>query len=182
MIWASGRTNGVGVIVDETGTPLPSEFMTVLNPEACAAEPNQCEQAYEPHYQVITAQNQVQIYQELVKNPENRFTTSFVAQATTIKDNRLLPKGWTKEGPPGFAADPTWGSRFVTATSPKGNVLEDAAFKMAAAQTRSLPDRIAEEDITRRHRGGDALLPVDPPFLLDGPFSTQTAPMPSGCT
>ena len=138
VLWASGRTNGVGVIVDETGTPLPSEFMTVLNPEACAADPNQCEQAYEPHYQVITAQNQVQIYQELVKNPENRFTTSFVAQATTIKDNRLLPKGWSQRGPAGIRRRPNLGlalrdSHVAQGQCPRGCRVS----RMAAAQTRS---------------------------------------------
>ncbi len=128
VLWASGRSNDLGVIVDGNGAPLPSEFMTVLNPDECAADSAQCEQAYEPHYQTITSEDQVQIYQELVKNPENMFTTSFVAQATTVKDNRLLPIGWTPEGPPGFAQDPTWGPRFVQATTPKGDVLDDSAF------------------------------------------------------
>lgn len=128
VLWASGRTNDLGVIVDGSGTPLPSEFLTLLNPEACEADPEQCEQAYEPHYETITGEDQVQIYQELVKNPENLFTTSFVAQETTVKDNRLLPKGWRPLGPPGFADDPVWGPRFLLATTPKGNVVDDAAF------------------------------------------------------
>jgi hypothetical protein len=177
VVWASGRTNGVGVIVDETGTPLPSEFMTVLNPEACAADSAQCEQAYEPHYQVITEQNQVQIYQELVKNPENRFTTSFLAQAATIKDNRLLPKGWTKEGPPGFAADPTWGPRFVVATSPKGNVLEDAAFQDGSgSDTIIYQIDIPEEIITGGTVAATLYYQSIPPFYLMERFSTADGP------
>ena len=70
----------------------------------------------------------MQIYQELVKSPENRFTTSFVAQHITVKDNRLLPKGWTPEGPVGMNADPVWGPQFVQATTPKGGALDDRAF------------------------------------------------------
>ena len=128
VLWASGRTNDVGVIVDQYGVPLASEFLDVLNPDACQADTSLCEQAYEPHYQIITSQNQVQIYQELVKNPENRFTTSFVAQATPVKDNRLLPKGWTQEGPPGFNDDPTWGPKFVEATWPKGEASNDESY------------------------------------------------------
>ena len=177
VVWASGRTNGVGVIVDETGKPLPSEFMTVLNPEACSADFTQCEQAYEPHYQVITDQNQVQIYQELVKNPENRFTTSFVAQAATIKDNRLLPKGWTKEGPPGFAADPTWGPRFVTATSPKGNVLDDAAFQDGSgSDTIVYQIEIPEEAISGGTVEATLYYQSIPPFYLMERFTTADGP------
>ena len=177
VVWASGRTNGVGVIVDETGAPLPSEFMTVLNPAACQADFTQCEQAYEPHYQVITAQNQVQIYQELVKNPENRFTTSFVAQATTVKDNRLLPKGWTKDGPPGFAADPTWGPRFVQATSPKGNVLEDAAFQDGTGSD-TITYRIAmpAEVIAGGTVAATLYYQSIPPFYLMERFTTADGP------
>jgi len=128
VVWSSGRANSLGIIVDEKGQPLPSEFLKLLNPKACARDPKLCVQAYEPHYQTITRQDQVQIYQELVKNPENKITTSFVALANTIKDNRLLPKGWTKDGPPGFASDPKWGPIFIDATTPKGNVRDDTQF------------------------------------------------------
>ena len=42
----------------------------------------------------ITRQDQVQIYQELVLNPRRKLTTSFLSIADSVKDNRLLPKGW----------------------------------------------------------------------------------------
>ncbi len=118
-LWASGRTNSVGVVVDEDGQPLPSEFLE---------ENEKGEQQYEPHYQLITKQNQVQIYQELAKNPEGKFTTSFVAIDEVTKDNRLLPKGWSKTGPTGF--DPA----FVKATSPHGNALNDVLFMSGRGQ------------------------------------------------
>lgn len=129
VVWASGRTNAVGVLVDAEGQPLPSELQEISDPAACADNPSQCDQPYQPHYQLITAEDQVQIYQELVKSPEGLFTTSFLNLAQPVKDNRLLPKGWTPDGPPGFADDePAWKEHYLDALMPKGNVLEDKEF------------------------------------------------------
>lgn len=124
VVWASGRTNTLGVITDQTGQPLATEFLE--------ADPRTGEQLYEPHYQLITRQDQVQIYEELTKNPEGAFTTSFLARMETLKDNRLLPKGWTAEGPKGFKAfyspDPAEAEEALQATHPEGNVLRDEQF------------------------------------------------------
>ncbi len=124
VVWASGRTNSVGVITDAAGRPLPQEF---LEPD-----PTTGEERFEPHYQTITRQNQVQIYEELTKNPEGAFTTSFLARMDTLKDNRLLPKGWTRAGPKGFGAfyspDAAEAEEALSATYPEGNVLEDKQF------------------------------------------------------
>jgi hypothetical protein len=100
-----------------------------------------------------------------------------VAQADTIKDNRLLPKGWTKEGPPGFAADPTWGPRFVTATSPKGNVLDDAAFQDGSgSDTIVYQIDILEEDISGGTVQAALYYQSIPPFYLMERFSTANGP------
>jgi hypothetical protein len=112
VLWASGRTNDLGIIVDEKGVPLPAESFAI--------DPKTGKQTYEPHYQTITRQNQAQIYEELIKNPEGVFTTSFLALADPVKDNRLLPLGWTKNGPPGF--------KYAEATMPHGNVMDDRGF------------------------------------------------------
>jgi hypothetical protein len=114
VVWGSGRTNGLGIIVDADGRPLPSEFFEI--------DPRTGQQAYQPHHRTITRQDQVQIYQELAKNPEGRFTTSFLALLTTVKDNRLLPRGWTRPGPPGFR--PAW----AEATAPHGDAAHDPDF------------------------------------------------------
>ncbi|MBS1913001.1 MAG: cytochrome P460 family protein [Bacteroidetes bacterium] len=112
VVWASGRTNNLGVIVDEKGNPLPSEFHE--------RDPKTGAQQYQPHYRVINRQDQAQIFEELARNPQGRFTTSFLAIDRVVKDNRLLPHGWSSKGPAGFL--------YPEATSPHGNVVDDPQF------------------------------------------------------
>lgn len=124
VVWGSGRTNSVGVITDEAGRPLAEEFLET--------DPQTGQQRYEPHYQTITRQDQVQIYEELTQNPEGAFTTSFLNRMDTLKDNRLLPRGWTAEGPESFrkfySPDPAEAEEALQATHPEGNVLRDKQF------------------------------------------------------
>jgi Cytochrome P460 len=110
VVWSSGRTNSVGVIVDGEGRPLDTEFLA--------------NGKYQPHHEVITADDQVQIYEELTKDIDGNFTTSFIRRDQDVKDNRLLPLGWTKEGP-----DPSLNGRFLHATYPHGNAKDDADYK-----------------------------------------------------
>jgi hypothetical protein len=110
LVWASGRTNALGVIVDDNGEVLPSEFFTEYTDNW-----GRVQQHFQPHYQVITSPEQVQIYEELVKNAEGKFTTSFTRRDETVKDNRLLPIGWTEHGP-----DPSLNGRFLAATHAEG--------------------------------------------------------------
>ena len=115
-VWASGRTNELGIIVDENGKPLASEFFEPRTP-AVAGEPRQ---TYQPHYfdqagHTITRQDQVQVFEELMLNADGNFTTSFIRRNTPVKDNRLLPAGWTAEGP-----DPSLSGEFLKATYPHG--------------------------------------------------------------
>lgn len=105
VIWGSGRTNDVGVIVDENGVPLPSEFLPNKN-------------TYQPHYQEITKQNQVQIYEELTQNINEEFTSSFIHRVYDIKDNRLLPDGWQFSS--AFKNQGDLMVEFMEATDPKG--------------------------------------------------------------
>ena len=90
-LWVSGRTTPTGVLVDASGQPIAGEFMWQSECQPKSAQ----EQAFQPHYQTITRQDQVQIYQELVRDPRGRLTTSFLSLADVEKDNRLLPRGWT---------------------------------------------------------------------------------------
>lgn len=157
-VWASGRANSVGVIVDQNGIPLPSEF---LERDAMGV------QQYEPHYTKITKQDQVQIYQELTKNPQGEFTTSFVSIAEVTKDNRLLPKGWSLRGPAGF--DPA----FAEATSPHGQSLKDKLYMSGTGQDEILYEIAIPKSTVK---GGKIVAVVYyqaiPPFYLKQRFET----------
>jgi len=84
LLWASGRTNELGFLLDGvTGEVLDSE-QPLRFPEA----PEQ------PHYQSIASGDQVQIYQELIRDSDGVLTTSFLRRVETIKDNRVRPKGY----------------------------------------------------------------------------------------
>lgn len=103
LLWASGRTDGAGVIVDERGEPVAGELWWTAD---CSGRlPGT---PHQRHYQEITAQGQVQIYQELVTSPApvadpscghhatpgGQLTTSFLSICGHVKDNRLLPAGF----------------------------------------------------------------------------------------
>ena len=112
VIWASGLTNSDGVIIDRaTGKPLPTEFFDGGK--------------YQKHHQLITSEDDVQIYEELTLDADNKFTTSFVRRDHELKDNRLLPLGWKPDGPqPGVLP-----KFFLDATHPKGDAEKDPDYK-----------------------------------------------------
>jgi len=105
VLWASGRTNRTGVIVDQNGDPVAGELWWTQD---CKARIAPEARAHQPHYQVISAQNQAQIYQEMaaepadVENPscgphakpDAPLTSSFLSICAKVKDNRLLPHGF----------------------------------------------------------------------------------------
>lgn len=91
-IWVSGRAAPTGELVDASGRPLAGEFFWKSGCKPMTAQEQKG--FFQPHYEVITRQDQVQIYQELVKDPRGKFTTSFLSLADEVKDNRLLPRGW----------------------------------------------------------------------------------------
>jgi hypothetical protein len=90
VLWESGRTDDTGVITNGTGSPLTTEFFTAS------------QQRFQHHHWIdnpIRREDQVQIYEELVVNPEGLLTTSFIALDQKVKDNRLQPRGWKSTGP-----------------------------------------------------------------------------------
>lgn len=91
-IWVSGRTSPIGAIVDENGRPVKGEFLWKSDCQPMTAAEQK--DWFQPHYTNITRQDQVQIYQELVRDPRGKLTTSFLSIAHDLKDNRLLPRGW----------------------------------------------------------------------------------------
>lgn len=118
IVWASGRTNANGVIVDGNGTPLPTEFFAEVEDASGSKAPS-----YQPHHQKITDQTQAQIYEELTQDAEGQFTTSFIHRDREIKDNRLLPKGFTKQGP-----SPDIPAKFIEETYPRADALTDPQY------------------------------------------------------
>ncbi len=121
QLWCSGCTNGAGVIVGPDGQPLKTEFLDYV-PEGAA------EALYQPHYNMIDDQTQVQIYEELTQNAQKQFTTSFVHRVYHPKDNRLLPWGAAKPGTEAFVnrfgtSEVT--AAFMQATMPEGRAAND---------------------------------------------------------
>jgi hypothetical protein len=93
VLWASGRTNDQGAIVDAAGQPVPGEFWQKPDCSGPSYDPKTA-YPHQPHFDTITRQDQAQIYQELTIAPDGYLTTSFVAIDHHLKDNRLLPKGF----------------------------------------------------------------------------------------
>jgi hypothetical protein len=66
VLWSSGRTNGAGVIVDDKGAPISGELWWESD---CSARIDPGARTHQPHYQLVTRQDQAQIYQELAAQP-----------------------------------------------------------------------------------------------------------------
>ncbi|OKH87095.1 hypothetical protein [Thalassospira sp. TSL5-1] len=106
VIWASGRVNKAGVLVDQNQKPITGELWW---DETCTARIEPEKRMHQPHYEVISHQDQTQIYQELVSTPprdgsqfacghnvrpQGELTTSFLSICAEVKDNRLPPPGY----------------------------------------------------------------------------------------
>jgi hypothetical protein len=108
LLWSSGRTNGAGMIVDASGAPIAGEVW--WKPD-CSARIDPAARAHQPHYEVVTREDEAQIYQELTADPgddptppapssgvgatpRGALTTSFLSICAKVKDNRLLPQGF----------------------------------------------------------------------------------------
>lgn len=78
-----------GELVFESGAPQADGSIAGNNADA---DP----QAYEPHYDVITSEDQVQIYESMMQNTDGEVTYTLLRAASYIKDNRILPRGFDK--------------------------------------------------------------------------------------
>ncbi|NNJ97196.1 MAG: hypothetical protein HKP12_08545 [Gammaproteobacteria bacterium] len=84
VVFESGSINAEGAIDGADGDAEPT--------------------AYEPHYEVISAADQVQIYEPVVSDTDGNITYTLLRSAYYIKDNRLTPKGFDKFEVPGDVA------------------------------------------------------------------------------
>lgn len=82
-----------GQIIFESGKQNPDGS---IQGNAADADPL----AYEPHYEVITQPDQVQIYEGIMQNSDGEVTYTLLRAASFAKDNRLLPVGADKENLP----------------------------------------------------------------------------------
>jgi len=87
ILWASGMTNSIGAILNGITDEVLESEQPVVFPDT----------PFQPHYQVIDSEDQVQIYQELIKDSDGILTTSFLRRIEDVKDNRLRPKGYDPE-------------------------------------------------------------------------------------
>ncbi len=62
-----------------------------------AGDNSDIENEYEPHYDLITQPDQVQIYESVMRNAEGEVTYTMMRGAGYVKDNRLLPYGFNKK-------------------------------------------------------------------------------------
>lgn len=116
--FASGRTDAQGRIVGANGKPLPSESF---------ARDANGRQQYQEHYDQahpVTSPDQAEIFEELTRDHDENFTTSFLRRDHEVKDNRLLPAGWTPTGPRHVL--PPY---FLEATFPKGRAAADPVYR-----------------------------------------------------
>jgi hypothetical protein len=141
VLWESGGTNGDGVITDTAGNPLVTEFFS----------PSQ--QTFQPHFWTgspITSDQQVQIFEEMVLDPQGQLTTSFLSLDNKVKDNRIQPQGRSSSGPNaditvpvGTGADPSYqggcGCSVVRYQLPLTGALANAAKVQATLYYQSIP-------------------------------------------
>jgi hypothetical protein len=121
LFWSSGQTDPHGEIVDFSNNVLPTEFFK--------------NGQYQPHFDrthPITSSTQVQIYEELEQDAKHQLTTSFTRRDYTIKDNRLLPPGWKKDGPPALVIP----QQFLEATWPAGGAFTDPVYLAGQGQSK----------------------------------------------
>lgn len=76
-IFESGALTAAGAIVGNDNDADPSRF--------------------EPHFDRITAPDQVQIYEPILAAPDGTVTTSLLTAAKYVKDNRIPPLGFDKQ-------------------------------------------------------------------------------------
>ena len=78
-----------GQIVFESGKPQPDGRITGNNAD-------EQKTGFEPHFDVITSADQVQIYEAVIANTDGEVTHTLLRAARYLKDNRLLPRGFDK--------------------------------------------------------------------------------------
>jgi hypothetical protein len=187
ILWSSGRTNAAGVIVDRKDQPIAGEMWWTPD---CSQRIAPDARAHQPHYQVVSRDDQAQIYQELIAAPPKdgapqcgpgaapagELTTSFLSVCTKVKDNRVLPKGFLR------LPDRV---TIATALSADADLAEDAGptavgddpdYQSGGGDT--VAYRVPLAGLRRRPASVQATLyyQATPPFYLQDRFCTSQSP------
>jgi hypothetical protein len=80
LVWASGLHDEAGRILGQGGQVLPSE---------------QPGGGFLPHFAQISSPDQVQIYEAVMSNDQGEPTATLLRATGYLKDNRLLPQGFS---------------------------------------------------------------------------------------
>lgn len=166
-IWASGKTNELGVILDcRWVASTKTQHCATLSTERSGVRSGEAQ----PHYQRITRTDQVQIYQELNADSDGILTTSFLRRVKEVKDNRLRAKGFD---PAVFAGNP---SPYIQALAKcEGEaVCNDPYYRdpnLTGADTISYAIDLDDDSLARVDRISIRLLSQSiPPFYLGDRF------------
>jgi hypothetical protein len=62
----------------------------------CGNDNDEDASLHEPHHELITSPDQVQIYEPILGDPQDEVTTGLLTATHYLKDNRLLPDGFDK--------------------------------------------------------------------------------------
>jgi hypothetical protein len=85
------------VIMDSSGDVIFESGMSENDGRIIGVDSDENLLAYEPHYDVISSPDQVQVYQSVMQNSDGEVTYTLLRGAHYVKDNRLLPEGFDKK-------------------------------------------------------------------------------------
>jgi hypothetical protein len=81
--------DAAGRVVFESGAVRPDGSIAGNDNDADAA-------LYEPHYELVTSPDEVQIYESVMVDRHDAVTTGLLHGVRYVKDNRILPRGFDK--------------------------------------------------------------------------------------
>jgi hypothetical protein len=88
------------VVRDESDNILFESGKTNLNGSIVGADGDTDLTRFEPHYEEITQENQVQIYEPIMGDTDGNVTYTLLRGASYLKDNRIPPAGFDKNNVP----------------------------------------------------------------------------------
>ncbi len=184
LLWSSGRTNGAGMIVDGRDQPIAGEVW--WKPD-CSARIDPDARAHQPHYEVISREDEAQIYQELTAapgpgpaprcgataSPRGELPTSFLSLCAKVKDNRLLPKGFLNFSERSAIAGALGAQPDLAEEAGPTAVGDDPDYQAGGGDT--LVYRVPLKDLDGEPASVEATLyyQATPPFYLQDRFCTS---------